>query len=261
MLRPMFTLVSVAEFHSKDLTFMNNLVINKETRKDISPFLSLANNPNIRGIRIMVNQSISEMFKLGNLKDIPGYENLYAVSRDGRVWAYPNRRNKLEGMWMNLQLMINTKNRIKPHKQYLVKLYKQKKYKNKQVHRLVGLTYIPNPENKPDVNHIDGDSLNNWDWNLEWNTKLENMAHAVAFGLIAPHSGNQDITRSRNGKLTGAINGMKSRRMFTMEEAECIRNTHRIGKKSCRAMAQVYNCSNGTISNICNDKTYIRRTP
>jgi len=193
------------------------------------------------------------------MKDILGYEGLYAITRDGRIWSYPKQRSSKHGKWMKLQLYTNTKNRVKPHSQYTVGLYKGMKRKTYQVHRLVGLTYIPNPENKLDINHIDGDSLNNWDWNLEWNTKFENMEHAVAFGLINPHSGDQDITRSRNGKLTGAANGKKSRRMFTMEEAECIRNIHRVGKKSCRAISKEYDCSNVTISNICNNKTYVRR--
>ena len=191
------------------------------------------------------------------MRDIPGYEGLYAITRDGRVWSYPKQRSSKHGKWMKLQLFENTKNRVKPHSQYTVGLYKGMKRKTYQVHRLVGLTYILNPENKPDINHIDGDSLNNWDWNLEWNTKLENMQHAIKMGLLDIHSGDQDITRSNNGKLTGAANGKKSRRIFSMPEVDCIRKIHEIGNKSFRSIAKVYNCSDKTIGNMCNYKSYV----
>lgn len=58
-----------------------------------------------------------------------------------------------------------------------------KKRINRTIHRIVAETFIPNPENKPQVNHIDCDKTNNKKSNLEWNTQVENMSHARENGL------------------------------------------------------------------------------
>ncbi len=59
------------------------------------------------------------------------------------------------------------------------------------VHRIVAEHFIPNPENKPEVNHIDGNPLNNHVSNLEWVTRSENMLHAVKTGLKKIQTGVQ----------------------------------------------------------------------
>jgi NUMOD4 motif/HNH endonuclease len=62
-----------------------------------------------------------------------------------------------------------------------------------KVHREVAIAFIPNPEGKPTVNHIDGNKLNNQVSNLEWSTHSENIRHAYANKLKTPLSGEECI--------------------------------------------------------------------
>lgn len=70
------------------------------------------------------------------------------------------------------------------------------KYENKwhilSLHRLVAIAFIPNPLNKPEVNHIDGDKTHNNASNLEWVTHQENMVHANATGLRSHFRGSEN---------------------------------------------------------------------
>lgn len=74
---------------------------------------------------------------------------------------------------------------IRTKKGYLtVGLYNGGVKKMVKVHRIVATSFIPNPDNKPEVNHIDGDKYNNSISNLEWVTSLENNRHARENGLM-----------------------------------------------------------------------------
>lgn len=114
-------------------------------------------------------------------KDIPGYEGLYQVSNFGEVKSfYKFRDGKKERI---------LKHAINDSGYKIVVLTKNKKPKSLRVHRLVALTFIDNFENKPQVNHIDGNKLNNNINNLEWCTNGENEKHAYKLGLKKINSG------------------------------------------------------------------------
>jgi hypothetical protein len=69
-----------------------------------------------------------------------------------------------------------------------VRICRDRKTKILYVHRLVAESFIPNPLNKPVVNHIDGDKKNNDVSNLEWSTYSENLQHAYDLGLRKPNT-------------------------------------------------------------------------
>lgn len=105
-------------------------------------------------------------------KPIQGYEGFYDISNKGRVRSY------LSGTPVILKGFKG--------KHYLtVALRKGKsEIRTFNVHRLVAETFIPNPEGKTQVNHIDGNKLNNSKDNLEWVTPKENAEHASKHGLL-----------------------------------------------------------------------------
>jgi len=117
-------------------------------------------------------------------KDIEGYEGFYQVSNLGRVKSV--ERETYSGH--NYSVRRIEKERILPG--YKVKngylyqtLLKNGVMKTFKLHRLVAQAFIPNPYNKPQVNHINGDKTNNSVYNLEWVTRKENLRHAYETGL------------------------------------------------------------------------------
>jgi len=101
------------------------------------------------------------------IRHIPGYEGLYSATSDGRIIRHARKRVK-QGF---VKLRTNTV--------YMrVPLWKDGLQKWESVHRLVALAFIPNPLNKPQVNHKNSNKHDNKVENLEWVTWRENWQHA-----------------------------------------------------------------------------------
>ena len=118
------------------------------------------------------------------MKPIPNYPN-YSVTEDGNVWSHKNRRflsSAFVGRGYKKLTLCNELGK----KQFLV-------------HRLVAITYLSNPENKTQVNHINGIKTDNRIKNLEWATNSENMKHAYKIGL-STHSDLQKAFIAKNAE-------------------------------------------------------------
>lgn len=114
-------------------------------------------------------------------KDIKGYEELYMINNYGCVMGKErmttgNRNRKLKS-----KIVKNHANKLGYQ---LVDLCKDGKKKTFKVHRLVAQEFIENPQNKPYINHKDGNPRNNNVQNLEWCTQKENIRHAYRTGLF-----------------------------------------------------------------------------
>lgn len=179
--------------------------------------------------------------------DIVGYEGIYQVSNHGRVRSLqrlvrngPNTFRTVHGKLLKLDVLSDGYIGIGLHKDDHCKYYK--------VHRLVANAFIPNPENKPMVNHIDGNKQNNCVDNLEWVTSSENVQHALQIGLIPIICGRipSDMTRKRISD-----NSKQSRPVLYVETGQIFKSRREASRVTGISENRIYNCiSSGRT--ICN---------
>lgn len=128
---------------------------------------------NVAGVLFMENQE-QEIWK-----DVVGWEDLYQVSSFGRVVGL--QRTNAKGKTRNCVLRKPVLNKYGYPTVCLYPIVG--KLKNVTIHRLVAKAFIPNPNNKSSVNHINGVKTDNNIKNLEWATVAENNRHAIETGL------------------------------------------------------------------------------
>lgn len=129
----------------------------------------------------------------------------------------------------------------------VVVLYKDNKRTTKSVHRLVVNAFIPNPNNKPEVNHIDGNKNNNEISNLEWNTRRENQLHAYAHNLrkniLTPEI--KKLGAKRNAELT-------KQAVYIPELGKTYESLNSCSKELGLPKSSISRCCNGT-QKKCNE--------
>lgn len=167
-------------------------------------------------------------------KEIKGFEGAYMISNTGKVLSIPRRGTKQRKPALRA-LSLNHDGYVK------VRLLYKGKDETARVHRLVAEAFIPNPEGKETVNHIDGNKENNNVDNLEWADRHEQMLHAYKHNLKMP--------------MRGAENPLSK---LTKEQIEAIRKEYVRQSKEhgTVALGEKYGVNNATIGLIVRGVTY-----
>jgi hypothetical protein len=154
----------------------------------------------------------------------------YAVSSDGRVMRLTPAKRTSPGFILRPQIS---------ERGYLTVRLRgtSPKFTSTAIHRLVAKSFIPNPENKPEVNHVNGSKTTNTVDNLDWVTSAENSQHAFTLGLRLRGE------RCKFSKLT---------RVHVVE----IRALRASGL-SHRKIAAMFKVSDGTIGKICRKESWL----
>lgn len=174
-------------------------------------------------------------------KDIEGYEGFYMISSHGRVKSLSrvvsnalckNSKTKerilksfVDNSGYTKIGLGNSKGKTIPRKMF-------------SVHRLVAQAFIRNPENKPNVNHIDSDRSNNIHTNLEWCTQSENVKHGYRYGHAKPMRGSQNGRSKLDDTDVLKIRGMH------------------LGGVNCKDISQLFPISAGTVRDIVARRTW-----
>lgn len=186
---------------------------------------------------------------------------IYRITRDGRVHTQTKRKIPLVGKGM--EFTGEFKHTLEPEREmsytlnnrgYLSVVVRRKTH---MLHRLVAQAFIPKPEGKDFVNHIDGDKTNNHVDNLEWCTIAENNQHARESGLHIQSKGHKLFYQSNESKQKALAN-LKDKSKLTPEQVRYVRAVFepRDKKFSATALAKQFGTSVSAMSKIVSGQTY-----
>ena len=176
------------------------------------------------------------------MKIIPSFKK-YKISEDGKTIIGLGRIKKVLSQTLNKDGY------------YQLSLYNETDRKCVRTHRLVAETYIPNPDNLPVVNHIDGCKTNNHYTNLEWCTVEYNNQHAFNTGLMDKAK----MLSSERGKSKPKedFSSMgKANRKLSDEDIRLIRNLAQTKQKTYKELALKYNYDSSSIGKIVRRERY-----
>jgi hypothetical protein len=177
-----------------------------------------------------LESQVSNLELSKKLKELEGYEGLYAVDQAGDVYSLA-RKN---GMGSRKRTRLRATKICRGYKS--VTLCKNGKLRSYTVHRLVAQTFVGNSKGYKQVNHKDGNKLNNSVSNLEWCDASYNQNHARRLGL-------------QGGELSNTAK-------LTTERVRDIRSAYSKGTTTMKRLGESYGVNEQTISKIINYKTW-----
>ena len=191
----------------------------------------------------MVLTVSADVTQPSELRDVPGYEGLYAVTSDGCVWAYEKTRLRTyAARWL--------KQHPNEDGYMLATLCDNGKRRTFKTHQIVALAWIsPQPTPAHEVNHKNGVKSENRADNLEWTTRRENVQHAWRTGLSAVSEANRAASRETIKKAHAAIRGV------THAEADEIRRLVANGMTKAGA-GRLFGLTSWSVRDIVAGKTY-----
>src|SRR6478752_1707239 len=138
-------------------------------------------------------------------KDVLGYEAYYEVSSDGEIRS-KDRMKSVGGHPFLLRGKILSPGYSRGYKCF--NLHGDGKKTHMELHRIIAITFIENPDNKPCVNHKNGIKTDNRIENLEWCSYKENVKHAFKMGLMKPWKGKKVIQYDMQGNVLQVWNNI-----------------------------------------------------
>lgn len=177
------------------------------------------------------------MDELSRARPVPGYEGRYFITPDGAIWSHPNRLH--DGLWLVQSMRKGYR---------IVNLCHKGGKGTRNVHALVAAAFIGERPYGMQINHKNGNKLDNHYENLEYVTPMENTRHAYDSGLIDKKK------VSENGRRAASFAHAKMRK-FNQQQVTDMRTKYAAGA-TLKSLADEYQADASTIGAICKRETY-----